>query len=180
LNFDEVDKFLKIISEPKGYAFSERRITLSTAGFLDELFYFHELHPRVELAISLNASDDRTRRKLMPNSRLASFSEIIEAIGEFDCYITLEYVLLSGINDSEKDAMRLSGKLKKIPNVMVNLIPFNKTSGDYDSPKWDSVHAFQNILKASDIQCFIRKSRGSEIMAACGQLATGKSRVKIE
>lgn len=180
LNFDEVHKFIKIISEPKGYALSERRITLSTAGFMEDLFRFHELHPKIELAISLNASDDKTRRKLMPHPKLATFREIIEAIPTFDCNITLEYVLLEGINNSERDAIGLAGKLRKMRNVKINLIPYNKTSGNYESPTWESVLAFQNILRNSNIQCFIRKSRGSEIMAACGQLAGRKSKLDAE
>ena len=180
LNYDAVHKFLEIISEPKGYALSERRITLSTAGLLDKLIKFHKHHPKVEIAISLNAADNRTRKTLMPNPRLASFSEIIAVIPDFDCNVTLEYVLLDGVNDTEKDAIRLSGKLKKMPNVMVNLIPYNQTSATFKPPKWDSVHTFQNTLRASKIQCFIRKSRGSEIMAACGQLATRKSRAEFE
>lgn len=180
LNFDEVHRFLKIISEPKGFGISERRVTLSTAGFIADLFRFHELHPKVELAISINAADDDTRRKLMPHPKLASFREIIEAIPKFDCNITLEYILLDGINDSEKDAIRLASKLRKMRNVMINLIPYNKTSGNFESPTRDSILAFQNTIKASNIQCFIRKSRGSGIMAACGQLAARKSKLDAD
>ena len=174
MNYDEVDKFIRIISEPKGYALSERRITLSTAGLIDELERFHDIHPKVELAISLNAADDATRKELMPSSKLASFTEIIKAIEQFDFDITLEYVLLRGINDSLRDAEKLANALANSRNVKVNLIRYNKTNGEFASPGMKDVQAFQRIIRKRNVRCFIRKSHGSDISAACGQLA-GKS-----
>jgi len=171
LNFDEVDKFVGIMSEPKGYALSERRITLSTAGLMDELKRFHELHPKVELAISLNAADDATRKKLMPSGKLSPFTQIINAIEQFDCDITLEYVLLRGINDSKKDAEKLAAALCNIHNVKINLIRFNETDGKFTAPDKKSVLEFQRIIRKRNVRCFIRKSLGADISAACGQLA---------
>lgn len=171
MNFDEVDKFVGIISEPKGYALSERRITLSTAGLMDELKRFHDLHPKVELAISLNAADDATRKRLMPSGKLTSFTRIINAIEQFDCDITLEYVLLRGINDSKKDAEILADALCKIRDVKINLIRFNETGGEFAAPAKESVLEFQRIIRDRNVRCFIRKSLGADISAACGQLA---------
>lgn len=174
LNLDEMDKFLRIISEPKGYALSERRITLSTAGLMDELARFHDIHPKVEIAISLNAVDNITRKKLMPYSKLASYDEILDGVDRFDCDVTLEYVLLRGINDSFRNAEKLANDLAYSYNVKVNLIRYNKTDGEFSTPPTKDVLEFQRILRKRDVRCFIRKSLGSDISAACGQLA-GKS-----
>jgi len=171
LNLPEVDRFIRIITESKGYALSERRITLSTAGLISELRQFNKLHPKVELAISLNASNDETRKRLMPNPKLSSFSEIINAIPGFDCDITLEYVLLDKINDSRKDAEQLVTAIRKIRNVKVNLIRYNKTGTEFRKPPEEKVLGFQKVLTEAGMKCFIRRSLGAEISGACGQLA---------
>lgn len=171
LNIKAVEKFIGIISDKKGYALSRRRITLSTAGLMKDLLEFHRLNPQVELAISLNGPDEKTRRLTMPNKNLAGFREIIETVKQIDSDVTLEYVLLDGINSSRQDAESLAKSLKGIKNVKVNLIRYNATSREYSSPNREKALAFQDILRASGIICFMRKSMGSDISAACGQLA---------
>jgi len=173
LNFNEVDKFIRIISEPKGYALSERRITLSTAGLIPELLRFHKIHPKVELAISVNASNNETRKRLMPHKKLASFTQIMDVVNDFDSNITLEYVLLGGINDSKDDAIRLAKAIKRRKSVKINLIRYNKSLTGFKIPKEDVVLEFQKILRTAGIRCFIRKSMGDDIKAACGQMTAG-------
>jgi len=177
LNLPEVDRFINIISEPKGYALSERRITLSTAGFMNELFQFHKHHPKVELAISLNASNDEIRRHLMPNPKLSSFSDIIKAIPSFECDMTLEYVLLDKINDSRKDAEQLLSAIRRIGNIKVNLIRYNPTGTGFKKPSEEKVLGFQKVLTDAGIKCFIRRSLGADISGACGQLGALKKGV---
>lgn len=171
LNFQEVEKFIKIISEPQGYALSERRITLSTAGLIPELMRFHEAHPKVEIAISLNASDSETRKKLMPHRKLTDFSEIMNTINSIDFDITLEYVLLENVNDTKKDASRLSKMIKIKNHVKVNLIRYNNAIRGFRAPDENKIMEFQNVLREAGIRCFIRKSLGDDINAACGQLS---------
>jgi 23S rRNA (adenine2503-C2)-methyltransferase len=171
LNFQSVDQFIGTISDKKGYGLSRRRITLSTAGLVKELLEFHKIHPQVELAISLNGPDEKTRRLIMPNNNLAGFREIMETIRRIDSDVTLEYVLLEGINSSKQDAESLAKSLKGIKNAKVNLIRYNATSREFSSPSREKALAFQDVLRASGIICFMRKSMGSDISAACGQMA---------
>jgi 23S rRNA (adenine2503-C2)-methyltransferase len=171
LNFQAVDQFINTISDKKGYELSRRRITLSTAGLMKELLEFHKIHPQVELAISLNAPDEKIRRLIMPNNNLAGFKEIIETVKRLDCDVTLEYVLLEGINSAKQNAESLAKSLKGIKNAKVNLIRYNATSREFTSPSREKTVAFQDILRAAGIVCFMRKSMGSDISAACGQLA---------
>lgn len=174
LNFENVSRFVNIISDQSGYGFSTRRITVSSAGFLDELKSLHNLYPRVEIAISINASDDESRKKIMKHSGLASFSQIIKFASAFDNEITFEYVLLKDINDSIQDAHKLGKACTKLQKVKINLIRYNPTGGEYDTPGIDRALKFQDIVKGYGTRCFIRKSMGVDIDAACGQLAGRK------
>lgn len=171
LNFNAVDKFLNIITEPHGYALSEKRITLSTAGLISELVQFHKIHPKVEIAISLNASNNEVRKRLMPHKKLASFDRIMDFVNKFNSEITLEYVLLEKLNDSKSDAEILARAIRQKKFVKVNLIRYNATSTYFKAPKEESALEFQKILRDAGIRCFIRKSYGEDINAACGQLA---------
>lgn len=174
-NLDNVLASLSIITEQKGLDLTPRRITVSTCGIVPKLRELGEKSP-VNLAISLHAVDDATRRRLMPINDRYSIDDLLTACRDFPMpkrkRIMFEYILLKGINDSNHDARELARKLKGIP-CKINLIPYNESQAlPYRSPGMDRLMAFQKILLDAHYTVFIRNSRGSDISAACGQLAT--------
>lgn len=153
---------------------SPRRITLSTSGIISRINELAQKCPPVNLAISLNASDDRTRNIIMPINMKYPLKKLLEACRRFPLQprrrITFEYVMLKGINDSDADAIRLLSLLKGIPSK-VNLIPFNPFQGcDLRGSDEKTIDRFQKILLDGNITALIRKSKGRDIYAACGQL----------
>lgn len=153
---------------------SPRRITLSTSGIIPALKMLPHRAPSVKIAISLNASEDKTRSYLMPINKKYPLNELIKCLREFPLKkgqrITFEYVLIKNVNTSEQDAKRLSQLLKGIPSK-INLIPFNPWSGcEFQRPDENEVLRFQNILISNGFSVFVRKSKGIDILAACGQL----------
>lgn len=153
---------------------SPRRITLSTAGIVPKIRLLGEKAPPVNLAISLNATTDAVRDVVMPVNRTYPLKDLLAACREFPLQarrrITFEYVLLSGVNDTPDDARRLVRLLRGIPSK-VNLIPFNPYCGcEYKRPDEKTVLVFQEILAQSNMTVIIRKSKGQDILAACGQL----------
>jgi 23S rRNA (adenine2503-C2)-methyltransferase len=172
LNFDNVVEALwrfKNLIE-----FSPRRITVSTAGIIPAIKELPYKAPTVKLAISLNATDQKTRSFLMPINKKYPLHELLKILGEYPLKpgqrITFEYVMLKGINSSEEDALRLSQILKGIPSK-INLIPFNPWEGcEFKKPEEYEILKFQEILASKGYSVFIRKSKGKDILAACGQL----------
>ncbi|MGE5239530.1 MAG: 23S rRNA (adenine(2503)-C(2))-methyltransferase RlmN [Chloroflexota bacterium] len=153
---------------------SPRRITLSTAGIAPKIIELPQKAPPVNLAISLNATTDGARDLIMPINRTYPLAALISACREYPLAprrrITFEYVLLKGVNDSPADAVRLSNLLRGIP-AKVNLIPFNPYEGaEFERPDDSRVLAFQKILVDRHITAIIRKSKGRDVGAACGQL----------
>lgn len=155
---------------------SKRRITLSTAGIPPKILELAEKGPGVNLAISLNATTNAVRNTIMPINRKYNIQALLDACRKYPLEprrrITFEYVLLEGINDSSEDARRLIRLLHGIRSK-VNLIPFNPASlhkAVLKKPSDNKVQAFQKILFNSGITAIIRKSKGSDISAACGQL----------
>jgi 23S rRNA (adenine2503-C2)-methyltransferase len=160
--------------------FSRRKITLSTAGIVPKLTELAKKGPPVNLAISLNATTDAVRSRIMPVNRRYPLSELINACRNFPLpprrRITFEYVLLEGINDTDEDAFRLVRLLKGI-RAKVNLIPYNAVDNknavnrtQFGKPADDSILRFQSILLKEGLTAIIRKSKGKDIGAACGQL----------
>ncbi|MDA8089550.1 MAG: 23S rRNA (adenine(2503)-C(2))-methyltransferase RlmN [Nitrospiraceae bacterium] len=154
--------------------FSKRRITVSTSGIVPRILEFSQKAPMVNLAVSLNAATDETRSLVMPINRKYGIASLMQALRQYPVAprgrITFEYVLLGGINDSLQDARRLVKLLHGIPSK-VNLIPFNEHGGsDFKTPSPDRVLAFQRALIDSGCTAIIRKSKGTDILAACGQL----------
>ena len=156
-----------------GLKFSGRRITVSTAGLINK---FEELgnDGSVNLAVSLNATDNKTRSMLMPINNKYPLEELIDACSRFPMTqrekITFEYILMEGVNDSEKDAYRLAKLLKPVKSK-VNLIPFNEHEGsDFKRPGEHVILKFLQILHDEGYTAIIRKSMGNDISAACGQL----------
>ncbi len=158
-----------------GFAFAGRRVTVSTAGLASRLADLGR-DTRANLAVSLNAADDDTRSRLMPINRKYPIGKLLEACRDFPLRggrrITFEYVLLKDVNDSADDARRLAKLLRSIKSK-INLIPFNSHPGcPYQRPPEDTIHRFQNILIDKNYTVMIRRSKGQDISAACGQLAT--------
>ncbi|MFA5352712.1 MAG: 23S rRNA (adenine(2503)-C(2))-methyltransferase RlmN, partial [Thermodesulfovibrionales bacterium] len=155
-------------------AISPRRITLSTSGLVPKILELSRQAPLVNLAISLNATTDAVRDDIMPVNRTYPIKALLDACRRFPLperrKITFEYVLLRGVNDSLDDAVRLVSLLKGIPSK-VNLIPFNPHEGsEFRRPEERRVLAFQDILTRGHLTALIRKSKGQDILAACGQL----------
>lgn len=155
-------------------AISPRRITVSTVGLIKALKEFSSFAPSVNIAISLNATLDAQRTELMPINKTNPLNTLLDTLRDYPLKrgrrITFEYVLLRGINDSLQDAKRLVKLLRGIPSK-VNLIPFNPFEGSgYQAPDEEQILRFQDVLISGQLSAFIRKSRGQDIDAACGQL----------
>ncbi len=154
--------------------FSPRRITISTAGIIPAIKELPLRAPSVKLAISLNASDEKTRNYLMPINKKYPLVELIRTLKEYPLKagqrITFEYVMLKNINTFEEDAYRVASLLKGIPSK-INLIPFNPWEGcKLKTPDYEEIFEFQNILRSKGFSVFVRRSKGKDILAACGQL----------
>ena len=174
-NFGETVKAVEILCHPNGPQISWRRLTVSTVGLVPRI---RELGAtvRVKLAVSLNAVTDEQRSAIMPVNRSYPLSELLAALKEYPLdrghRITIEYVLLDRFNDSDADARQLVRILNPI-RAKVNLIPFNDESSEQlRAPRPERVLRFQEILLSKSLMAIIRKSRGRDILAACGQLAT--------
>jgi len=173
-NYDAVARFVRIATDPKGMAFSPRRVTLSTAGHVPGIRRMIENALPCNLALSLNATNDDTRSRIMPVNRRWPIAEVLEWTRRFASRgrkrVLIEYVLLAGINDTDADARRLLELLADIPRV-INLLPFNPHPGsDFERPSDARVSAFRRILVDAGRIAVVRESRGREISAACGQL----------
>lgn len=174
-NYDNVLDALNILQSKWAFGISQRKITVSTVGLFPKINQFGK-DSNVNLAISLNASNETVRSEIMPMNRKYPMEDILEECKRFPLKanrrITFEYVLLGGINDSKEDAKELVSKIKGI-RCKINLIPFNEhPKGPFKRPSDDSVLHFQKILTDSFVSSFIRKSRGRDILAACGQLCS--------
>jgi 23S rRNA (adenine2503-C2)-methyltransferase len=174
-NLQNVIRAFQILIHPWGAGFSPRRITVSTAGLVPGIGELAKLSPAPNLAISLNATTDEVRDRLMPINRKWPLAELLRAARAFPLAhgrkVTFEYVLLAGVNDSDADAERLPRLLKGL-ECMVNLIPWNPFSGPaFSRPSPERIRTFQEILRRHHMQTYIRTPRGDDIDAACGQLA---------
>lgn len=173
-NYDNIIRFLKIINDPKGLAIGARHITVSTSGLVPKIKEFAEFPLQVNLAISLHAPNDEIRNKIMKINKVYSIDTLIEAIKEYiaktNRRVTIEYVMLEGVNDSRECAYQLV-KLLKGMNVYVNLIPYNETSHlEFKKSSTKRKDEFFEILNKNGITVTVRREFGSGISAACGQL----------
>lgn len=172
-NLDNVVAALETLYVSTGFDYGPRKVTLSTSGLVPEM---HELGKRIKvnLAVSLNATTDEVRDKLMPVNRRYPLQELMKACREFPLpprqRITFEYILIQGINDTLADAKRLVRLLHGI-KAKVNLIPFNEHAGsDFKTPPAEDIRAFQTYLLDRQIVAVRRAGKGQDISAACGQL----------
>jgi 23S rRNA (adenine2503-C2)-methyltransferase len=173
-NYDETMKALRILNDPEGLALPARRVTLSTVGLLPALERLAREPLMPNLAISLHAPDDGLRGDLVPLNRKYGVADIIAACKRFPlkkrARITFEYVLLAGVNDRPDDARALAKPLAGVKSK-VNLIPLNAAAGiPFERPSDDAVDRFAKILADRGLTVSVRKSRGRDIRAACGQL----------
>jgi 23S rRNA (adenine2503-C2)-methyltransferase len=173
LNLENVLRASRILLDPDGVGMSPRRITVSTSGIIPKMLDFAKEPNRPKLAISLNASTEEQRQKLMPITRKWHLKDLIEACRSYPLRawekLTFEYVLLRGVNDTDADARRVVRLLANL-NCKVNLIAWNPGPGiPYERPDQERVTSFQNIVRRS-LPCFVRQPRGLDIYAACGQL----------
>jgi len=182
LNLPNVIKATRLLADPAGIGISPRRITLSTAGIVPKIAELGREPVRPKLAVSLNASSEEQRRELMPITRKYSLKDLLAACKAYPLRpwekLTFEYVLLKGVNDSDADARRVVKLLAHL-NAKVNLIALNPGPGiAFETPAAERVHAFQAIVRRA-MPCFVRKPRGRDIFAACGQLKRTQDRAFI-
>lgn len=174
MNYDNVVHFLRNIIDPKGLNIGARHVTLSTCGIVPRIRQLAEEKMQINLAISLHASNDETRKKLMPIANKFSISEVLDAC-KYYCELNnrrmnFEYALIQGKNDTEKNAEELANLLKDF-TCFVNLIPVNEIKeNDYKKTSKEGIKAFQEKLNERGIDATIRRELGSDIEAACGQL----------
>ena len=173
LNLANVLKATRLLADPEGVGMVERRITVSTSGIIPKIAELGRQPVRPKLAISLNASSEEQRRELMPITGKWHLKELIQACRRYPLRawerLTFEYVLLKGVNDSDADARRVVGLLGDL-RCKVNLIALNPGPGiAFETPAPERVESFKKIVERV-IPCFVRKPRGLDIYAACGQL----------
>jgi 23S rRNA (adenine2503-C2)-methyltransferase len=173
-NYSNVVGAINIITDSDvGLGFSSRRVTVSTAGFVPKLSALGR-ETNVNLAISLNATENKTRDMLMPINRKYPIESLLTACANYPLMprrkITFEYILIQGVNDSEDDANRLIRLLRPI-RAKINLIPFNTyEESKFQRPEESVILTFKDILSKSNYTAIIRHSKGQDISAACGQL----------
>jgi 23S rRNA (adenine2503-C2)-methyltransferase len=175
LNYDEVMKAIRFFADEEGLAIAPRRVTLSTAGIVPRIDDLAKEEIRPRLAISLTAANDELRNQLFPINRKYPLEQLIGACRRFPLgereRLTFEYVMLAGVNDSDRHARELAQLLSDL-RAKVNLIPHNPAPElPYLSSSMDRILAFQKILTDAGLPSFIRRPRGQDISAACGQLA---------
>jgi 23S rRNA (adenine2503-C2)-methyltransferase len=174
-NFDNLARALELLQHPWGLHFSPRRITVSTVGIVTGIEKLGQLTPPPNLAISLNATTDEVRDRIMPVNKKWPLATLLAAARKFPLghnrHVTFEYVLLAGVNDADADADRLPRLLRGIP-AKVNLIPWNPFEGPaFARPSAERIRTFQQRVRAGGLPVYIRTPRGDDIDAACGQLA---------
>lgn len=173
-NFDNVLKFIQLLTDENGLNISQRNITVSTCGLVNRIRDLAEQDLQITLAISLHAPNDAVRKEIMPIANRYSIKEIIDAVTYYynktGRRITFEYSLVEGVNDSEENARELIRVVRGL-NCHVNLIPVNPIKErDFKQTKMQFVQKFKNILEKNRINVTIRREMGADIDAACGQL----------
>lgn len=175
LNYENVMRAVRLLADPNGMKIPLRKITLSTSGIVPGIRRLAQEATRPKLAVSLNATTDEVRSAIMPINNKYPLGELLAACRDFPLRpgerITFEYVLLGGLNDTPEDARRLVRLLAGL-RAKVNLIPWNPVPDlPYHAPQEEAVADFQRILTDRGLLAFIRRARGQDIFAACGQLA---------
>ena len=172
-NYEATAKAVRLFLHERGFALGARRVTISTAGYVPGMKRLAEDDLPVRVALSLHATQNKTRSRLMPINRKYPIEQVVEACANLRRGrppLTIEYMLIESLNDSKDDAVRLAGIARSL-NAKVNLIPYNPVpSGRFNPPPAERVLMFQSVLRERGALAFIRRSRGEDIDAACGQL----------
>lgn len=172
-NFDSVRDFCEIITEDKGLAVPKRRVTVSTCGLVPMIYKYADCERPCNLAISLHAATDELRSRIMPVNRKYPLAELFKAAEYYYSKtrrrITLEYVMLAGINDSPDDARALASLIGE-HDFYVNLIPYNSTDSEFSQSSPETISEFCAVLKENGVVATKRREFGAELNAACGQL----------
>ena len=174
-NFDNVVKALSIMLDNHGYGLSRRRVTVSTSGMVPQMDRLRDVMP-VALAVSLHASNDEVRDKIVPLNKKYPLKELMAACQRYLVkaprdFITFEYVMLDGVNDNAQHARELIDLVRDVP-CKFNLIPFNPfPHSGYERSSAENIRVFRDILQQAGFVVTVRKTRGDDIDAACGQLA---------
>src|SRR6266446_4090228 len=175
LNFEPVMAAVGILLDPGGMGISPKHVTLSTSGIVPGIERLALEKVRPKLAISLNASNDEQRDELMPINKKYALPVLMEACKNYPLrtweHLTIEYVMLGGLNDAAEDARRVVRLLAPLKRVKVNLIPWNPGELPYRESSAERIEEFRRILVDRGVPAFVRYSRGRDVMAACGQLA---------
>ncbi|NPA42238.1 MAG: 23S rRNA (adenine(2503)-C(2))-methyltransferase RlmN [Aquificae bacterium] len=187
-NYDNVRKAVEIMVSPWGLDLSKRRVTISTSGLVAQLRRMSKdpLMSELNLAVSLNSPDPKKRLEIMPLTKTNTLEELMEVLKTYPLpryrRITLEYVLIKGVNDSDRDArelVKLIGRHRK--RFKVNLIPFNPDPNlPFERPSLERVLKFQKILWDAGISTFVRFSKGADVFGACGQLRSRRLMLKSQ
>jgi 23S rRNA (adenine2503-C2)-methyltransferase len=188
LNLDELLKALRVMADPQGMYIVPNRVTVSTAGVVPRILELAQISDRPHLAISLAAPTDELRNELMPINKRWPIEELLNACSVFEKTLkpnerlTFEYVMLAGVNDSDEQARQLANLLNRHNiKAKVNLIPHNPADPLPYRPSTDeTVERFKNILESKGIHTYVRRPRGRDIFAACGQLAAREVPLNIE
>ena len=188
LAFDSLMKALRIMSDPKGLHIVPNRVTVSTAGIVPRIRELASVEDRPHLAISLAAPTDELRNELMPINKRWPLAELLSACKEFERSLkpgeqfTFEYVMLQGVNDSDEQARQLANLLNRHGlRAKVNLIPHNPADPlPYRPSSLERVESFKRVLESKGIHAFVRRPRGRDIYAACGQLAARRTIANLD
>jgi len=184
-NYAAVARALALLTHPDGLGLSKRRVTVSTSGLVPEIDRLgRDFGGEVQLAVSLHAATDAQRGEIMPINKKHPLPELMEALRRYPLpkrrRITIEYTLIRGFNATPADAKRLAQLLRGLP-AKVNLIPLNRVEGTpLEPPSWDDVDSFQAVLREHGVASFVRRRKGDDIAAACGQLALRNEARKIK
>jgi 23S rRNA (adenine2503-C2)-methyltransferase len=182
LNYDAVLEACRTIHDPDGFNLGARHIAISTAGWVPGIERLAEEPLPLRLALSLHAPTDELREQLMPVTRRYPIERLMAACRDYrertGRRIFVEYLLLDGVNDSDRDARRLGRLLGRGPAFHVNLIAYNPTASDYSASPQERVAAFADVLRELGVGATYRRSHGSDIEAACGQLAVAGARAR--
>jgi 23S rRNA (adenine2503-C2)-methyltransferase len=184
-NYDASARSLRLLTHPAGIGLSTRRVTVSTSGLVPEIARLGaDFNGQIGLAISLHAADDAARSALMPINRKYPLAELLPALRAYPLpkrrRITIEYTLVAGKNDTPDEARRLATLLRGLP-VKINLIPMNPIeASSLGPPPAARVEAFQSVLTGAGYSCFVRRRRGDDVSAACGQLVLLGAKPKVK
>jgi 23S rRNA (adenine2503-C2)-methyltransferase len=184
-NYEATARSLRLLTHSEGIALSSRRITVSTSGLIPEIARLgKDFDGQIGLAISLHAPDDATRSALMPINRRYPLADLMAALRDYPLpkrrRITIEYTLVAGKNDDPAEARKVAKLLVGL-RVKVNLIPMNPIeASSLGPPDMARVEAFQRVLIDAGLSCFVRRRRGDDVAAACGQLALLGAKPKVK